>query len=673
MKTEIISICVVLLSLLALSNSTLAEWTEPIPVTEVNTELHETSPFLSYDGLTLYFVKGDGGYKIYSATRDEPFGPFTSVELALSSSHHVYGPWVSPDNLRMYYHEELPSGWQLKMSERASVDDPWPQGTNVSEISSLGKIHSPKLTPDELTIFFGSPDIPGGLGGYDIWMASRPDTSSPFGDVRNLTEINTDSHDSGPFISPDGLTLYFSSNRNGTTQLFKAIRNSLSEPFGNLEHLSFFDTPEGHSYCPCVSSDGEALYFVRVLTDEYGDIYVSYSISEEPAEWTEPAPLTEVNTELHETSPFLSYDGLTLYFCRYDDLYRIYSASRDEPLGPFTSVGLVLSSSNHVYGPWVSPDNLRMYYHEELPSGWLLKMSERASVDDPWPQGTNVSEISSLGKIHSPKLTPDELTIFFGSPDIPGGLGGYDIWMASRPDTSSPFGNVRNLTEINTGSHESGPFISPDGLMLYFSSDRNGTTQLFKAVRNSLSEPFGSLEHLSIFDTPGGHSYRPCVSSDGGAFYFARFLPDEDADIYVSYRIEEPYELAILHIEKAIEKKNEAITKIDAAMNEEIQAYEALDELLLSGEYGDLSKKDIIKAKREVLTALRRQKICRTVLHSSIRRLENALILLDQEVEPQSWPDDINEHIIQADINVDGKVDLRDMALLMDSWLGSYE
>ncbi len=397
------------------------------------------------------------------------------------------------------------------------------------------------------------------------------------------------------------------------------------------------------------------------------------------AEWTEPAPIEEVNTELHETSPFLSYDGLTLYFSRDDGLFSIYSATRDEPSGPFTSVQLALSSSYHVYGPWVSPDNLRMYYHEERSSGWLLKVSERASVDDPWSQGTNVSEISALGNIHAPKLTPDELTIFFASPDTTGGLagmGGYDIWTASRPDMSSPFGNVRNLTEINTISHESGPFISPDGLTLYFSSDSSGLSQLFKVTRESLSEPFGNIEHLSFFDTPGGHSYRPVLSSDGKAFYFARFLTDEDPDIYVSYRTANPYEIAILCIENAILKKNKAITKINAAMDEESQAYEALEELLLSGEYGDLNEADIIRAKQKVLFAFRRERLCRAVLRASIKKLENALVLLGQEVEQQSWPEgpnETNEYVIQADINVDGTVDFHDMALLMNSWLGSYE
>ena len=46
---------------LVLSASAPAEWTEPAPVTEINTEnLREWTPYLSFDGLRLYFAQGRG-------------------------------------------------------------------------------------------------------------------------------------------------------------------------------------------------------------------------------------------------------------------------------------------------------------------------------------------------------------------------------------------------------------------------------------------------------------------------------------------------------------------------------------------------------------------------------------------------------------------------------------
>lgn len=266
------------------------------------------------------------------------------------------------------------------------------------------------------------------------------------------------------------------------------------------------------------------------------------------AQWSEPVQVTEVSTKFDEWTPFLSFDGLTLYFGRlYTDSYfyaRIFAATREEPYGPFTSVSEVLRSQYHVLSPWVSPDNLRMYYHNELPTRWVIKVSERASVNDPWPQGTTLSELSAVGKaLTKPALTADELTIFFTSRHASGGQGGIDMWMANRPDRNSPFGNIRNLVEINSSAYERVGSVSPDGLALYFSSDRNGQGQFFVARRESLDEPFGTAEHLSSFDAPGGAGGSPSISSDGKALYFARTGASGRPDIWVSYL--EPHEVSV--------------------------------------------------------------------------------------------------------------------------------
>jgi parallel beta-helix repeat protein len=460
----------------------------------------------------------------------------------------VSDPWVSPDNLRMYYFRTGGGRARIMLTKRASTNDLWLPGTEINELSILGNVYNPDLTADELTIVFSGVNLPGGQGGLDIWIANRPDTNSPFGNVTNLAEINSSALDAHPYISPDGLTLYFASDRNNASvsQLFKATRESLDAPFGNLEHLSFFDSPDSSVQYPFLSSDGSAFYFGKWKSGEMMDIYVSYVST---PRWSQPVPVTEVNTEYTEGSPFLSFDGLSLYFARLGTnifLYgRIYEARRDKPFGPFTSVREISELNQprtHVLCPWVSSDNLRMYYHTEQSGvGWRLKFSKRASVNNPWPQGTDISELNLLGTyLQMPKLTSDELTIFFNAANMSGGKGGHDIWMTTRPDRNSPFGQVRNLNEINTALHEVHPCPSPDGLELYFTSNRNGNFQLFRATRESLDAPFGNVEHLSFFDTPGGNSSSPCITSDGRTFYFARALPGQPPDIWVSYISEIP-------------------------------------------------------------------------------------------------------------------------------------
>jgi hypothetical protein len=269
-----------------LSAPVLATWTTPVPLTEVNIQPGEDwTPFLSFDGLTRYTsrvrtaVFYDG--RMYEATREQPFGPFTSVreitELNQASTH-VLAPWVSADNLRMYYHTEESTGWYIRVSERALVGDPWAHGTDISELNAFAKYNqTPKLTEDELTIFFDSygPDVvPEDL---DIYMATRPDRGSPFSNITNLAQINTEWSEISPSPRPDGLELYFTSSRNGILQIFKASRESSDDSFGNVEHLSFLDIPGGHSSHPFLSSDGSAIYFRGQPGPQSSqDIYVSY-------------------------------------------------------------------------------------------------------------------------------------------------------------------------------------------------------------------------------------------------------------------------------------------------------------------------------------------------------------------------------------------------------------
>jgi hypothetical protein len=358
------------------------------------------------------------------------------------------------------------------------------------------------------------------------------------------------------------------------------------------------------------------------------------------AEWTEPVPIMEINTEFADWAPFLSFDGLSLYFARGRTSgyyhFRIFEATREEPYGPFTSINEVLSSSGkHLLSPWVSPDNLRMYYHTEIESQnrWELKVSERASVNDPWPQGSNISELNMLGKVAGPRLTADELIIFFVSPNIPGGLGGYDIWMATRPDRYSPFDTVRNLAEINTADHEVCPSVSPDGLTLIFQAGTYGDWQFFRVTRHSLAETFGNIEQIPIMEIPGYTNQHPSLSGDGSALYFIRLLDNDlsTGDIYVSYN---PYMVAIKRIEDAIAEKLDALDKVNAALEKEWAAYDALQELLDSGDYGDLNKGDIITAMQKAYSAIQHEELAKKTLDKSIEKLEDSLAALGWQPPP---------------------------------------
>ena len=246
---------------------TFSQWSTPVPITAINDPSAEDwSPFITTDGLTLYFVRVRSPLsyygKICAATRKDIDKPFTSprvLDCPLNNSPgHQLCPWVSCDNLRMYYHNE--NGiWRIMLSERTSVDEPWPAGKSVEELNVLGnKLQAPSLTEDELTIFFNAYDIPGGKGNYDLWMATRTDRHSSFTNYRNLSEINTEFGDLASFISPS--------------------RDNSNEQFKTVQALTQFDVPGKRTAQPCLSYNGREMYFMLSNESDRStrDIYVSY-------------------------------------------------------------------------------------------------------------------------------------------------------------------------------------------------------------------------------------------------------------------------------------------------------------------------------------------------------------------------------------------------------------
>ena len=94
-------------------------------------------------------------------------------------------------------------------------------------------------------------------------------------------------------------------------------------------------------------------------------------------------------------------------------------------------------------------------------------------------------------------------------------------------------------------------------------------------------------------------------------------------------------ELAIFYCGYAIGEKEEALVGIDAALETEWGAYAELEELLASGDYGDLSKRDISAAQREIESSIRREERSQRVVLDSIDELEDALLSLGWEPAPE--------------------------------------
>lgn len=270
-----------------------------------------------------------------------------------------------------------------------------------SVINSLESDQAPSITPNGLSLYFAS-NRTDTLGQTDIYVSHRMTLSSPWGPPQNLgATVNSTSTDSGPSFSLDGRTMFFQSGRSGNADIYMSMRTDPNNDFG----------------------------------------------------WTAPVNLGPmVNSPSGENGPTYFED-------------------------PVTGVGTLIFSSDRVGIPGI---NFHFYQSVRNPDGTFNA-------------ATLINELNSEGAEFGAAIRRDGLEMFFGS-SRPGGLAVpfFDIWVSTRASTSDPWGTPTLAAGVNSLQEDRLPKLSPDGSILYFQSSRTGglgnpgVFDLYSATRCSL-------------------------------------------------------------------------------------------------------------------------------------------------------------------------------------------
>lgn len=231
--------------------------------------------------------------------------------------------------------------------------------TLIPELASPSEDQDPSMRLDGLEIVWSS-DRPGGLGGGDIWHATRASVSEPFTNIEPLTSLNSTSDDQSPEIGRTGLSFYFVSMRNGTRDVWSSFRATLGEDFPAPTLVTGLST----SFEEANLSVHANLIAVIDRTDASGDrdLYLAdRGVTSNP--WPAGNPISEVNTTaFYEGSPFISGDDLTLYFHRVDPAltghYQIFVATRPSVMVPFEPPQPMFQPDDS--DPWASDDGKTM-------------------------------------------------------------------------------------------------------------------------------------------------------------------------------------------------------------------------------------------------------------------------------------------------------------------------
>lgn len=252
------------------------------------------------------------------------------------------------------------------------------------------------------------------------------DPRSAFGMPTLLAVVNSAAVDTGATLSADERTIYFSSNRDGTHDVWVANRTDRFEPFAEPSSLPDTYDAEGAELHPHLTPDG-----MRLLLAVYrpGGVTADYDI------W-----LTSRTVAGGAFSPPVSASGLN---------------SGAYELNPFVSGGFV----------WFMSDRERGAGNYDI-----FRAADGATFGAPEP----VPELVSATSDGNPVLSSDGLTIYFSS-DRSGSMGDVDVWVAHRSTPSGTFSDIALEPAVNSTGPDRPSWLSPDGCRLYLYSERAGS------------------------------------------------------------------------------------------------------------------------------------------------------------------------------------------------------
>jgi len=260
------------------------------------------------------------------------------------------------------------------------------------------------------------------------------------------------------------------------------------------------------------------------------------------ADFTFGAPVN-VQSDFPSLNPRTEYitsfsaDGLEVYFAPAAppfrsggqggaDLWVLKRASVEDGWGPPENLGPIVNTASNDVGAFITVDGLELYFQSTRPGGSGsadIYVTKRATPTSPWGPATNLGPKvnGSLGDVW-PMVSPDGLELYFSS-GRPGGLGGPDLYVSKRATTQDPWGDPVNLgPAVNSPGGELFSCLSPDALLLFFSSDRPGGFgkygEGYVARRASCSAPWQPAVNLGPIVNATTFNW-PIVSPDGSTLY----------------------------------------------------------------------------------------------------------------------------------------------------------
>jgi Tol biopolymer transport system component len=214
-------------------------WDDPVNLGDrINTAAFEGFPALSRNEHHLFFVRAPGDIWVSSRKNvhvDVDDGGWeTPVPLSagINTSDPEQGPAYFENRKRglpqLFFHSLRPRAPGEAANLDIYVAQAFGPGALVAGLNSDAVDARPSITADGLEIFFHSnrPDSEA-MGGFDMYSSVRESVLEPWSPPRPLGSIvNTAASDFLGYVSPDGATLYLSSTRDGSNDIYVTTRET---------------------------------------------------------------------------------------------------------------------------------------------------------------------------------------------------------------------------------------------------------------------------------------------------------------------------------------------------------------------------------------------------------------------------------------------------------------
>ena len=242
----------------------------------------------------------------------KPFSTPTAV-ASFNSAQSDDGLWISDNGLTAYISSSRtggPGSYDIFRAVRTSTTAAWGQFSAVPNINSTSLDRTPILSPDGLTLFFYSNRVNGG-GDYDIFAATRTNLLADFATAAPVAGLNSTGREDTGSITSDGRTLYFDSDKSGMSRIYRATLGA-SGAFMTPELVGELDATMGVS-APVISADGLTIFLsgATATTNGPSDIYVAHRSTTADG-FGAIAPVTELNSAGRDFPDWLSADGCTI-------------------------------------------------------------------------------------------------------------------------------------------------------------------------------------------------------------------------------------------------------------------------------------------------------------------------------------------------------------------------